>query len=172
METRVLYQERMGWPWWVHPLIGLTLLAAVFPIIELLNGNVGGGEGAMPPWVAVSCLALGLGIPATLYSFMGELRTRVTSEGIEVSWGYLGVIRKFVPLWEVTDAEAVTYSPLGEFGGWGIRFGGNRKRAWTVRGNRAVLLHLRDGTRFYLGSDNPERVLQWVQSGMRRGMDE
>jgi hypothetical protein len=47
--------------------------------------------------------------------------------------------------------------------------GGKKKKAWTVRGKRAILLHLKDGTRFYLGWDKPERVLQWVTSAMKRG---
>ncbi|MCJ7630753.1 MAG: hypothetical protein MUO50_20435 [Longimicrobiales bacterium] len=104
-----------------------------------------------------------------IYSLMGQLRTRVTPSGIEISWGFAEVIKKTIPMGEIVRAEAVTYSPIGDFGGWGIRVGGKKKKAWTVRGNRAILLHLKDGTRFYLGSDKPERVLQWVTSAMKRG---
>ncbi len=68
-------------------------------------------------------------------------------------------------------AEAVTYSPLGDFGGWGIRMGGNKKKAWTVKGNRALVLELKDGTRFYLGSEKPERILSWVTSGIKRSSE-
>lgn len=168
MKATVLYEERTGWAWWVHPLIGLTFLAAVFPLIEMARGNVGNGEDAMPVWVAVSCLLLGFGLPFSIYFLMGQLRTRVTSEGIDLRWGFSEVIKKKIPFEEIEGAEAVTYSPTVEFGGWGIRIAGKKKRAWTVRGNRAVLLRLRDGTRFYLGSDRPERILQWVTSAMKR----
>ncbi len=61
MGTRIVYQERTGWSWWVHPLIMLTFLAAVFPLIELAKGNVGGGEGAMSVWEAGLLLAIGHG---------------------------------------------------------------------------------------------------------------
>jgi len=168
MDTRVLYEERTGWAWWVHPLIWLTFLAAVFPLIEMAKGNVGGGEGAMPLWVFVLCLSLGFGLPLAIYSLMGQLRTRVRPDGLDLRWGFMEIIRKKIPIEEIEAVEAVTYSPLGEFGGWGIRVGGMKKQAWTVRGNRAVLLRLKGGTRFYLGSDRPERILQWVSSAIKR----
>lgn len=171
MNSQVLYEERSGWSWWVHPLIGLTFLAAVFSLVELARGNVGGWEGAMPVWEAALLLLLGFGLPGSIYALMGQLRTRITSEGIEIRWGFLEVIRKNILFAEVEGVEAITYSPLGEFGGWGIRIGGNKKKAWTVRGNRAVLLRLKDGTHFYLGSDRPERVLQWVLSAMKRSKE-
>lgn len=168
MKTRGVYEERAGWAWWVHLLVSITLVALVIPLIEWSNGNVGSGPGAMPVWVAVLCALLGLGLPGGIYAFMGQLRSRVTEEGIEIRWGFLEVIKKNIPFETIENAEAVTYSPIREFGGWGIRFGGKKKKAWTIRGNRALLLHLTDGTRFYLGSDKPERMLQWVVSAQKR----
>lgn len=168
MNARVLYEERCGWSWWVHTLILITSLAAVSPLLALARGNVGPGEGALPTGVAVLCLLLGFGIPLGLYSFMGQLRTRVTQEGVDISWGFSEVISKKIPFDKIEGAEPVKYSPIGEFGGWGIRMGGKQKQAWTIRGKRAALLHLSDGTRFYLGSENPERIVQWVTSAKRR----
>jgi hypothetical protein len=168
MKTRLLYEEWCGWALWVHFLIGLTFIAAVIPLIELAKGNIGSGEGAMPVWEAILCLVVGFGFPLAIYGLFGQLRTRITSEGIDIRWGYWEVIKKRIPFEEIEGAEAVTYSPLGEFGGWGIRAGTKKKRGWTIRGNRALLLHLSDGTKFYLGSDKPERIHQWVQSEMKR----
>ncbi|MFC1660253.1 hypothetical protein ACFL3S_02145 [Gemmatimonadota bacterium] len=164
MKARIHYEERSGWTWWVHLAVWSCSIAAVFPIVELSRGNVGGGEGAMSVWYAAWLLLLGLGLPLTIYTLMGQLRARVNSEGVEVAWGLAELVRKRIPFEEVEEVEAVTYSPLGEFGGWGIRMGGHKKKAWNIRGNRAVLLHLTDGTRFYLGSDRPERMVEWIRS--------
>ena len=164
MDTRVHYEERSGWPWWAHLAFSVTFVAAVVPFLELAQGKVWGQGDAMPIWVAILCLCLGFGLPAAIYSFLGQLRVRVTDDGVEATWGISEVIRKTIPFREIRRAEAVTYSPLGEFGGWGIRAGMGGKRAWTVRGNRAVRLHLLDGTFFYLGSRRPGRLLSWIQS--------
>ena len=168
MKTRALYEERSGWSWWVHSLIWIIFLAALVPLFELAEGNVGSSEGAMPVGVAVLCLSLGFGIPSLFYLLMGQLRTRVTGEEIDMRWGFAEVIKKKIPFEKIEGAEAVTYSPIREFGGWGIRVGANKKKGWTICGNRALVLNLKDGARFYLGSDKPERILQWVQSAAKR----
>jgi hypothetical protein len=168
MEGRVLYEEETGWSWWIHPLLLLTLVAAVIPLWELAAGKVWGEEGAMPVWAAVLSMAIGFGLPLSIYSLMGKLKARVTPDGVEMRWGYLNVIKKEIPFSEVERAEATTYCPMLDFGGWGIRVGANKKKAWTVRGNKALLLHLKDGTQFFLGSEKPERILQWVNSAMKR----
>jgi hypothetical protein len=166
MGSRVLYEERSGWPWWVHVLILPTFIALVLPLVEFARGNVG-AERAMPVWVALLLLFIGLGFPIAFYSLVGQLRTRIVPDGVNVCWGLAEIIKKMIPFGEIESAESVTYSPLGEFGGWGIRAARKKKRAWTISGNRAVLLTLRDGTRFYLGSERPDRILQWLTSEMR-----
>ena len=39
MKQRPLYEERAGWAWWVHPLILLTLIAAVIIFTVSLVGE-------------------------------------------------------------------------------------------------------------------------------------
>ncbi|MBT8396343.1 MAG: hypothetical protein HKO65_00395 [Gemmatimonadetes bacterium] len=168
MKDRAVYEERTGWPWWVHPLILLTLIAAVIPLWEFSKGNIGNGPDDMPLWGAALMFAIGVGLPVSIYSLMGQLRTRIMSEGIDIRWGFLEIIKKTIPFSQIQKAEAVTYSPIGEFGGWGIRVGAKKKKAWTIGGNRALVLHLTDGTRFYLGSEKPERMLQWITSAAKR----
>jgi hypothetical protein len=51
----------------------------------------------------------------------------------------------------------VTYRPFREYGGWGIRFG-RQGIAYTVSGDRGVLVRLRNGRSFLLGSKRPESL--------------
>jgi len=157
MRPRVLYKERTIWSWWVHLLIWSGIAIAVGA------GLASGGT--------VGTLAAPLGIaaviPVLFYGLFGHLATEVTEEGIRLKWGPLGWIKKSISFESITKAEAVTYSSLIEFGGWGIRMRG-KKRAWTVRGNRAVRMELADGKIFYLGSDRPERIAEWIRSAERK----
>jgi hypothetical protein len=172
MRNRAEYEERSGWPWWVHSLLLLVFLAVVWPLIGL--GGEDGGERASAPGRArpAFLLLVGMGFPLLFYTFMGSLRTRVFSDAVEMSWGLAGVIRKRIPLEEIREARSVTYSPLREFGGWGIRAGGHGKTAWNIRGDQAVLLVLGDGTRFYLGSDRPEEAARWIRAALAKGKGE
>lgn len=168
MTKRFQYEERSGWAWWVHALVSLTFLAAAIPLYLMVTGGVGDAPGQMSLPGSLVGIAAGLGIPGSIYGLFGQLRTRVTDTGLDIRWGFLELIRKKIPFSAITKAETVTYSPLGQFGGWGIRYGGSKKKAWTIRGNRALKVTLEDGTQFYLGSDRPERILSWVTPAIKR----
>jgi hypothetical protein len=163
MQPRVLHKERTSWSWWVHLLIwgGVAIAASA--------GLARAGDVTNPdflPTIATP-IAIAALIPLVFYGLVGYLSAQVTEAGIRMRWGPLGWIRKFIPFDTIMKAEAVTYSPLMEFGGWGIRIRRN-KRAWTVRGNRAVRMELTNGKVFYLGSDRPERFAEWIRSVERK----
>jgi hypothetical protein len=140
----------------------LVCLVPLVPELKLIPGPAGPAGEDLPPLFP---LALGLVIPLGFYGFFGELRTRITDTGIFLAWGAAELVRKEIPFSRIRSAKAVTYSPLFEFGGWGIRWGTKGKRAWTARGDRALRLELTDGTFFYVGSDRPERMVPWVRVG-------
>ena len=84
-------------------------------------------------------------------------RTTVDDE-VVVSFGWLfPLYRRRIRLTEVASAEAVTYSALIEYGGWGIR-GMGKNVALNARGNRGVRLHLQNGNRVLIGSQRPEEL--------------
>jgi len=109
-------------------------------------------QGFSPAIVAVMLAVIALlGALLTL-----RQTTTVTRDSVSVRYGFLYETR--VPLTEVALAEAVEYSPLREYGGWGIR-GSRRRRALNARGNRGVLLTRTDGTTLLVGSQRPRELL-------------
>ena len=87
-------------------------------------------------------------------------KTVVTERELTVTFGaFLTLYRKRLSLREITTAEAATYSPIAEYGGWGIR-GWGRNIALNARGNRGVRLTLRDGRRVLVGSQQPEELAE------------
>lgn len=98
--------------------------------------------------VAVAVL---LGV-AWLAAF-ARLDIAVTRTSVEIRW--FPFARRSVDLEQILRAEAVTYRPLRQFGGWGIRIGTQGARAYSMSGDRAVALTLDDGTQLYLGSLEP-----------------
>jgi hypothetical protein len=70
-----------------------------------------------------------------------------------------------VAIGEIASAEAVTYRPILEYGGWGIRIG-CRGWAYNVLGNRGVFIRRKSGTCFLLGSQRPEELAAVIQKAM------
>lgn len=91
------------------------------------------------------------------------LTVRLYQEHMELGLGTAALIRKRVRYDDIEALESVKYHPLAEFGGWGVRFSGN-KRAWTARGDKAVVLHMADGILLYVGSDKPQRLEERIRA--------
>lgn len=85
---------------------------------------------------------------------------------IEVAGGELrshfgpGFWRKRVALADVAGAE---FAPSRWYEGWGIRVT-RRGMLYNVSGTDAVEVRLRSGTRFRLGTDEPEALLRAIRS--------
>lgn len=86
------------------------------------------------------------------------LRTTVTETQLSVSFGALfPLYRRSIARADIVSFEAVTYSPLAEYGGWGIKWG-RSGLALNARGDRGVRLMLTDGRRVLVGSQRAEEL--------------
>ena len=99
-------------------------------------------------------LLFGLGLPA--FFLVLRLVTEVFADRLVV--GLAPFRRRAIPLADIAEAKAVTYRPLADFGGWGVRWAGSRGVAYNASGDRGVQLVLRDGRRVLVGSQRPEEL--------------
>jgi len=139
MPPGIVYHERQPFEYYVYAIAGAAIVVlAVLPPHLPVNNAV----------IVVLLLAMHL-----LFE-----ETTVTRDAVEVRFGYLlPMYRRTIARADIAEARAETYSPIGEFGGWGIRgLGGNV--ALNARGNRGVRLTLRDGRRILIGSQRPEEL--------------
>lgn len=111
------------------------------------------------------------GLTAALTWFLASLRleTRITDEA--VMFRFVPLHRKWrVHRWEdIRSAEVRRYSPLGEYGGWGIRYGlGGRGKAYNVSGNQGLQLVLKNGKKILLGTSRPMELSELLKDLARR----
>lgn len=66
---------------------------------------------------------------------------------------------------EVERHEVILYRAIREFGGWGIRWGGNNRRAYNVSGNQGVEVFLGDGRSIVVGSERAEELDNAISVG-------
>ncbi len=72
--------------------------------------------------------------------FSGGYRFVVHHRGVEVASGFLSIPIKSIPIEDITSAELKEFSPLADFGGWGLRFGADNTTAYVVSGDVGVLV--------------------------------
>jgi hypothetical protein len=149
------YEEITPWPVWIWPIVVGSFLAGTWAVWRETSPT-----SATAVTSSVAVLVMG---PLAMWALVGSLRVRVTHSSLLIGFGRLQWIQKHLPFSEITGIEPVRYSPIREFGGWGVRFGWGGKRAWTIRGNGAVRLTLRDGKQLYVGSDHPQRLAERIR---------
>ncbi|GMR22119.1 MAG: hypothetical protein BMS9Abin37_0447 [Acidobacteriota bacterium] len=151
------YEETVSF----HPVVQFLYLLGMAGVVWVQVAAV-----APLPWVPVV-----IGVALILLPLIfGRLLIRVDADVLTAELGYLGWPIQRVPITNIVRARVVTYRPIVQFGGWGIRAGrldGDKTSVYTVRGTTGVLLELAEeqkisgfrSKRFLIGSLEPERLV-------------
>lgn len=72
--------------------------------------------------------------------------------------------RKF-PWSSIERFEIISYKPISEYGGWGIRYG-NKGKAYNVRGNVGLQLYFKNGKRILIGTQKSSELSDFLKKNM------
>lgn len=156
MNDPIVYREKTPNAPWVRVVLWGALGGTAVGILLGLDGR-------MP---ALGRFGSALAVVSLIWlfeSFLGGLLVELHRDRIRVGLGNGKLFKKTIAYGEIEGLRSVTYRPLREFGGWGVRFSGS-KQAWTARGNQAVVLEMGAGKELYIGSDHPRRLEERIRT--------
>lgn len=149
---------------WILILVGFIALLSWYSfLLQIVIGEPFGTNPA--PDILVLVLWVIFGILFPVWFLVMRLEVQVTRTDLRFRMYPLHLHWREFPLATIARAEAVTYRPLREYGGWGIRTG-MKGWAYNVSGNWGVQVTLESGRSFLLGSLHPEELASAIQSGM------
>lgn len=161
-EKPALYSEeqRFSQPWVVLPLVTITVILSLVVWNGLYQQLVEGkpwGKRPMPDEVLSVVGPLILVFLWGVFWLFMELRltTKVYEDYVLIH--FFPLYKKLVKMSEIKTCNAVTYRPIRDFGGWGIRLRWG-ETAYTVSGDRGVRLELLNGKKILIGSNTPEKL--------------
>ncbi len=143
--TEALHVERQQVAAWVHVVVVLCVGGALVSVVATWSD-----EGH---WWAVIPAA----VIVAIYAMFSPMTVRVGVEEMRVDFGHLGWPRWRFPIADIRHARAVEFSPLRDYGGWGIRVGRD-SMCLNQRGRRGVRFGFL-GREYVVGSDDPARLL-------------
>lgn len=149
---RPRYREVVAAPGWIWLVLLVALLISVFIFLDLRDAIQDEASSYVWLWdlLWLSPIALFLTVPLLL----GRLEVSVHSDRVRVRFGFVPLLTKELALRDIQRAETVTYRPIRQFGGWGIRrghFQGHSTAVYSLRGSTATLLHLANPIRAAFG---------------------
>lgn len=132
-----------------------------------LSAVVGGGllvvaavVAVLNPWGAVVPAVIGLGLLVALHATV-----TVDARGLRVASGFSTWLH--VPLDQIIGADTTTLSPLREFGGFGLRYGKD-KRGYVVATGEALVVRQADGTTTYVTTAHADRAAATLNTLLAR----
>jgi len=93
------------------------------------------------------------------------LNTRISKQGLSFRFVPFHRHERIYPFETIHSVEAVQYRPVRDYGGWGIRYGRNGK-VYNVSGNKGVMINLKDGGSFLIGSQQNELLAQSITNNL------
>lgn len=136
---------------WIWLLLALQTLLIMVPVIFT-------GQGFWVILVAAGAMALSLALMGSI-----KLRTRIDDEGVYYRMIPFHWNEKMIPWSEIDSVFVRQYSPIKEYGGWGIRFGRNGT-AFNIRGNKGLQIVKKNGKRILLGTDKPDEIAKLLET--------
>lgn len=157
---RTSYTERTPWAGWVRAIMWAAITLGCYPVLA-------GWDTDLPLPARLTIIGGVVAFAAGIDLLLGGLTVHVQESRIFMHLGKVPLVRRRVPFDEIVSLESVQYSPIREFGGWGVRGWGARK-AWSARGNLAVALTLEEDRLLLIGSDHPRRLEERIRAAMDR----
>ncbi len=157
-EIPLFVEEQRLRQWWLWlilvPSIGVVWFGFWQQIV--LGKKFGNNPG--PDWIWwILFPVVGVGLPWMLYTLLLSVEVRQDKVLVRFTTPLFPLFRKTIPMEKILRAEAVTYRPLRDYGGWGIRCGA-KGTAYTMSGHRGVRLEVAEGTDILIGSQQPDQL--------------
>lgn len=129
----------------------------------ILLGALGASLLTVPTGVGLVIVLLVAGVLA--FFAAARLETEVRDRGVFVRLYPLQRSFRRIEFSDVTDYEAISYDPIREYGGWGIRWRlAGPGTAYSVGGDRGVLFERRDAAPLLIGTRRPGEFVAALDS--------
>jgi len=150
MENKLEFTEKQKFTqWWLWLLLSAVMIYTIYNFIEDRQ------------YFSTLELAISFLIPTLviILFFVIRLETKINAQGIYVRFFPFQITFRHYPWRNTTKAYVRKYSPLGEYGGWGIRQGlFGKGKAYNVKGNQGLQIILNDEKKVLIGTQKFEEI--------------
>lgn len=158
MKNETLFLERQRFrQWWLWlVLLGVNVLFIYGGFQQVVLGQQFGDKPMSDSGLLIS---VGLIVLVTLLIVNSRLETRIKEDGVYIRFFPFHLKFKFYSWDSIRKSYLRKYSPLGEYGGWGVRLGlFGKGTAYNVSGNWGLQLEFTSKKKLLIGTARPEEL--------------
>jgi hypothetical protein len=149
--------------WLIYVIVPVGVIPMLVAIITLLQGGTSGSESLISFGIGLFAFSL---IMALL--FVLKLEVRINNEGINFRFFPMQIKFKVIKFDEIAEYQIRKYSPIFEYGGWGIRYAFSRGWAYNVSGNIGLQLVKKDNKRILIGTNKPDEFFAVLDNCIKK----
>jgi hypothetical protein len=157
-DSDILFAEKQQFKqWWLWLiLVGVNSVFVAGFIKQIIRGQQFGYKSMSN--VELTC-ALGTILLITIMFLSIRLETFIKSDGIYVRFFPFHIKFKHYTWNTLTKSYVRQYSPIAEYGGWGIRLGlFGKGKAYNISGDKGLQLEFNNSQKLLIGTNKPEEL--------------
>ena len=158
MENEILFSENQHFKqWWLWLfLLSMNVFALYGIFLQVIDGHrIGSNPMSNTGLIITSALILLL----TIFLGICRLETQIKRDGIFVRFFPFHLTFRHYGWNKISKSFVRRYSPLGEYGGWGLR-GFGKDKALNVSGNKGLQLEFTDNRKLLIGTNCPDEITE------------
>lgn len=152
------FSETQGFnKWWHYLLSALPVALFIVSFLLVLFDIISTKNNQKEPLLFIIMIL----ISVTFFIWFRylKLNTLMHENGIEVNYKGIPLCKRKIAWSEIQSITVVEYSPLYDYGGWGVRFSMIGKGwCYNVSGKMGIKLMYTNGKPFLIGTQKPEEA--------------
>ena len=168
MNEPILFREvqrpRQIWIWVI--ILFIAAINWYGFIQQILFGIPFGNKPAPDFLLIIFWLVFGILFPLCLCFFM-KLITEVRQDGVYIRFMPFHSKYQRIPFTDIEKYTAITFKPIAQFGGIGIRVNLQGETAYIMSGNEGIKVHQTNQKVIVIGSQRPNELIEALHAGKR-----
>jgi heme/copper-type cytochrome/quinol oxidase subunit 4 len=147
--------------WWHYLIAGFLVISTTVIFFLVQSGIVQTKNNQKEPLFFI--LTISFLILAFIWFLYLKLETTITEKGILTTFRGIPFAKKNIEWNEIQSISVIKYSPLTDYGGWGVRYSvSGNGWCYNVSGNYGIKLIRANGKPFLIGTqqqDEAEKII-------------
>jgi hypothetical protein len=163
MDNEILFSEKQRFrQWWLWVILLALDGLFIFGIYkQVITGKQFGDKPMSNTGILLTATSV---ILLTIMFINMRLETQIKKDGVYLKFFPFHLSFRRYTWDKISESFVRQYNPIGEYGGWGIRFGFFGKgKAYSVSGNKGLQVEFSDTKRVLIGTNKPDELTETLK---------